>query len=112
MTQSDNFKVIQTLRDGADYFWNSISSLETAIVNVLCTTNDANKDSASKDSASNAQQTPKTKISNLENSICNFIEQIFPNPKVERDADNIAQLKRNNLESDSPKKKSMKIKFW
>ena len=105
MAESDSFKVIQALRDGADYFWNSISSLETAIVNVLCTTNDANKDSAS-----NAQQTPKTKISNLENSICNFIEQIFPiNPKVEGDADIIAQWKRNNLERDFSEKNEDEI---
>ena len=85
-------------------FWNSISSLETAIVNVLCPTNDANKDSAS-----NAQQTQKTKISNLEKSICNFIEQIFPNPKVEGGADIIAQWKRNNLERDFSNKNDDEI---
>lgn len=90
MAESDSFEVIQALRDGGDCFWNSISSLETAIVNALSCNNVADK-----------QQTTTPKSSNLENSICNFIAQIFGlNTKVEGDADIIAQWKRNDLKQE------------
>jgi len=88
MAESDSFKVIKALIDGADYFWDSISSLKTAIVNALSCTNVTNKDSID-----NGKQTPKPKI----------------NTKVEGGADIIAQWKRNNLKRDFSNKNDDEI---
>ncbi len=76
------------------------SSLETPIFNALSCKNVA--DNAN---ITDKQQATKHKTRNLENSICNFIAQIWcTNTKVEGDADIIAQSKRNNLkmEGDDP----------
>jgi hypothetical protein len=100
MAESDSFKVIKALMDGANNFLNSISSLETAIVNALSCNNVADN-----------RQTPKPKTSNLENSICNFIASIWGlNTKVEGGADIIAKWKRNNLKRDFPNKNDDEIK--
>jgi hypothetical protein len=90
-TAEKEFKPIKALRDGADFFWDSISSLETGIVNTLFRNN-----------VSDEQQATKPKTSNLGNIICNFIGQIFginTKVEVEGDADIIAKWKRTNLEN-------------
>jgi hypothetical protein len=84
--------------DGIDFFLDSISSLETGIVNIFCH-GDEKTNNKSDDSANNLEKNPKHKISNIEKTIFGFLAIMTRDYKSseELEADSISKWKASNL---------------